>query len=230
MPSFFRKLGRSAAAECGVRFFGFSPDTKGNMARDEYEKPDFWSRKAFAEGYPARSVYKLAELNGKFALFAKHARVLDLGAAPGSWTLFALRLVGERGQVAAVDMSPLSLKAAARNLVFIQGNLYDSAVRGQAAALGPYHAVLCDAAPPTTGNRTADTARSLELAECAVGYAQDMLAPGGNFAVKLFQGGGESALLRLLRERFAGAKTCKPKACRSGSCETYAVGLGLKSN
>ena len=78
------------------------------MAANSYEKPDYWSKKAFTEGYPARSVYKLKEIDEKFDMLKKNTRILDLGAAPGSWTVFALRMLEGSGYVTAIDLSPLA--------------------------------------------------------------------------------------------------------------------------
>ena len=192
---------------------------------ENYEKPDYWSRKAFAEGYPARSVYKLKELDEKFALIKKNYHVLDLGAAPGSWTTYALEILAGTGHITAIDLKPLTKTFNCDNLFFIQGDMSSAAVREQAAENAPYDVVLCDAAPATTGNRVVDTARSNSLVECAVNYADTVLKPGGNFAVKIFQGSDLGVLLKTLRGIFQSAKTFKPEACRSGSFETYLVGM-----
>jgi 23S rRNA (uridine2552-2'-O)-methyltransferase len=197
------------------------------MAKD-YEEPDFWSKKAFALGYPARSVFKLMELNGKFALFKKGDAVLDLGAAPGSWALFALKELDGNGSVTAVDLSPLDEKLKADNLCAVRGDLFDAQTRAIVKERAPYDAVLCDAAPSTIGNRTVDAARSASLAEIALDYADEMLKAGGNFVVKVFQGGDEGALLKKMRRIFAAAKGYKPKASRAGSFETYLAGLRKK--
>lgn len=198
------------------------------MATNSYEKPDFWSKKAFSEGYPARSVYKLKELDEKFGLLKKNSSVLDLGAAPGSWTVFALRTLNGTGHLTSIDLKPLAKDVVGSNLIFIQGDLYDEAVRNQARDLGPYDSVICDAAPATTGNKTVDTARSTGLVELAIFYAQTMLKPGGNFVVKIFQGGDQQQLLKSMRQIFTSARGFKPEACRTESFETYLVGLNKK--
>ena len=87
---------------------------------NQYREPDYWSRKAFAEGYPARSVYKLEEMQKKFNLFGKNDSVLDLGAAPGSWTTFLLRFLSPEGRVCAVDLQPLSESIQDPRLSFFQ--------------------------------------------------------------------------------------------------------------
>lgn len=198
------------------------------MPSNSYEKPDFWSKKAFSEGYPARSVYKLKEMDEKFSLIGKNTRVMDLGAAPGSWTTYLLRALDGTGHVTAIDLSPLAKDVKGDNLSFFQGDLYAADIREEAKKLGPYTLVVCDAAPATTGNRTVDTARSGGLVELALFYAETMLSPGGNFVVKVFQGGGEQEMLKKMRGMFASARGFKPEACRSESFETYLIGLGKK--
>lgn len=198
------------------------------MSINSYEKPDFWTKKAFSEGYPARSVYKLKEMNEKFSLFTKNCRILDLGAAPGSWTVFVLRILGNTGKVVALDLQPLSRNIKGNNLDFFQGDMYNEDIRKSVANLGPYNAMLCDAAPATTGNRLIDTSRSSDLVEQAINYAEEMLMPGGNCAIKVFQGGDQQILLKRMKQLFSSARGFKPTACRSESFETYLVGLNRK--
>ncbi|MGI5174482.1 RlmE family RNA methyltransferase [Treponema sp. OMZ 840] len=200
------------------------------MSVNSYEKPDFWSKKAFSEGYPARSVYKLKEINEKYSLFTKGSCVLDLGAAPGSWTVFILRTLAGSGKVVSVDLKPLAKNVTGTNLVFLQGDLYDEDVQARLKSEGPYDVLVCDAAPPTTGNRLIDTSRSVDLAETAVYYAQAMLKKGGHCAVKIFQGGDQQAVLAKMKTLFSSARSFKPAACRSESFETYLIGLGKKAD
>lgn len=196
--------------------------------RNSYSKPDFWSQKAFKEGYPARSVYKLQEIDQKFGFLKKGYTVLDLGSAPGSWTTWLLRNLDESGKVVSVDLNPLSKDVKGSNLVFFQGDLLSEEIREQITLQGPYDLVVCDAAPLTTGNRTIDTLRSKSLVEMAIWYAQTMLRTGGNFCVKIFQNGDQQKLLMKMREIFTQAKGFKPEACRSESFETYLIGINKK--
>ena len=203
----------------------------------DYKKPDYWQLKARQERYPARSVYKLKELDEKFGLLKPGKagtgvpfRVLDLGAAPGSWSLYVLRKSSGITLVSA-DLSPLSRQYDGGlfdldTFCFIQGDITEAAVRDAITARGPYSLIISDAAPSTTGNRFVDTSRSLELAEAVCAYAETALAAGGSMVVKLFQGGDTSQLLQHLRVLFKTAKTYKPAACRSDSFEMYYVGLG----
>lgn len=195
---------------------------------NSYNKPDYWSQKAFREGYPARSVYKLEEIDQKFGMLKKGYTVLDLGAAPGSWTTWLLRNLNETGKVVSCDLNPLSKSVKGNNLVFFQGDLLCEEIRNKITAEGPYDLVVCDAAPLTTGNRTIDTLRSKSLVEMAIWYADAMLKPGGNFCVKIFQNGDQQKLLMKMREIFTQAKGFKPEACRQVSFETYLIGLGKK--
>lgn len=198
------------------------------MSTNSYEKPDYWSQKAFSEGYPARSVYKLQEINEKFSILKKNMKILDLGAAPGSWTVFILRELEGTGHLTSIDLNPLSKNVKGDNLSFFQGDLYSEDIRKSAKDLGPYNLVVCDAAPPTTGNRVIDTSRSSGLVELAIYYAEQMLIQGGNFVVKIFQGGDQQKLLQKMRTIFTTAKGFKPQACRAESFETYLIGLNKK--
>lgn len=197
--------------------------------KNQYKEPDYWSRKAFAEGYPARSVYKLEEIQKKFTLFKKNDRVLDLGAAPGSWTTFLLKFLSSDGHVCAVDLQPLSESIRDSRLSFFQGDLTDIAVFEAVKRCGPYRSVICDAAPATTGNKTVDTARSASLVDMALYYAETQLEAHGSAVVKIFQGGSEQEYLKQMRQLFVTARAFKPQACRTVSFETYLLGLDFKS-
>lgn len=193
-----------------------------------YDKPDFWALKAKKEGYPARSVYKLMEIDKKFGLVKPGAAILDIGAAPGSWSLWVLQRLAGKGFLAAVDLQDLALKPAFDNFLFIRGDLYDPDVRSRLLAKGPYSLLLSDAAPGTTGNRFVDQSASEGIVEAVIDYAEACLAPGGALVAKIFQGGAEGPLLKRLRSSFAQAKGFKPEACRPGSFETYLVATGFK--
>jgi 23S rRNA (uridine2552-2'-O)-methyltransferase len=204
----------------------------------EYKKPDYWSIKAQKEGFPARSVYKLKEMDEKFGLLpgsggGAPVKILDLGAAPGSWSLYVLRRMAGRAFLAAADLAPLSRQYdrglfAGDNFFFIRGDITEREIQEALIARGPYHLVMSDAAPATTGNRSVDTLRSLALAETVIRYAAAALAPGGSLVVKIFQGEGSPELLKEIREQFKTGKSFKPQACRSNSFETYYIGMGKK--
>jgi 23S rRNA (uridine2552-2'-O)-methyltransferase len=214
---------------------------RGFCRMADYKKPDYWSVKAQKEGYPARSVYKLKEMDEKFGLLKaagrKDFRVLDLGAAPGSWSLYVLRKYGAKNSgglfLTTVDMVPLSRQYGQSlfggdNAAFIQGDMTAAEIRAAVLERGPFSLLLSDAAPATTGNRQVDTLRSLELAETALSYAEKTLERGGAMVVKVFQGGDAQELLKKIRALFTTGKSFKPQACRSESFETYYLGLGKR--
>jgi 23S rRNA (uridine2552-2'-O)-methyltransferase len=220
----------------------------------DYKKPDYWALKAQKEGYPARSVYKLREIDEKFGLLRAcpgtgggvsvntpetgegggkfgGLRVLDLGAAPGSWSLFILRKLGAGVFLSAADLSPLSRQYdrglfERGNFHFVRGDITQGEIRETLLAWGPFNLILSDAAPATTGNRPVDTLRSRALAEAVVDYAEAALVSGGNLAVKVFQGGDTQEILKRIRGVFKTGKSFKPAACRPGSFEIYYLGLG----
>ncbi len=203
-----------------------------------YEKPDFWTLKAKKEGYPARSVYKLEEIATKFGLIktagsqdqisgSAGLKILDIGAAPGSWSLWLLKRMAGRGSLVAVDIQDMGITPTDQNYRFIKGSILDEGVRKTLADLGPYSLVVSDAAPNTTGNRLVDQGRSEELVETVMGMAIEVLAPGGSLVMKIFQSGEEKRLIGILKTRFAQARAYKPEACRAQSFETYLVGMGF---
>jgi len=215
----------------------------------EYSKPDHWSQKAQKEGYPARSVYKLKEMDEKFGLLKTVRppfRVLDLGAAPGSWSLYILRKIPLKAgaletngaeQIAptlvSVDLAPLSRQYDEGlfdrpDFLFLQGDFTSGEIRVAITSRGPYNLIISDAAPSTTGNRSVDTLRSLDLAETALHYSETVLAKGGNLVIKVFQGSDTGKLLKAMRGLFETGKSFKPQACRAGSFETYYLGLGRR--
>ena len=198
------------------------------MSTSSYDKPDFWALKAKKEGYPARSVYKLQEIDEKFHLIKAGMRIIDIGAAPGSWSQWLLKRLAGTGFLSAVDLQPLTMNSPHSNFFFVRGDLYDPAVRSQLIAKGPYNLVASDAAPGTTGNRVVDQGGSEAIVDAVISYAEESLAPGGSFVAKLFQGGAERELIDRLKTRFSTARSFKPKACRSNSFEIYLVASGFK--
>ena len=155
--------------------------------------------------------------------------MLDLGASPGSWSLFILDFLAGAGSVTGVDLNQPDDKLLARkNYKFFQGDFSSQEIVRMIVAAGPYDAVVSDAAPSTTGNRTLDTARSAEIARNVLDICGTTLAPGGNCVLKIFQGGEEKEILARIRSMFNTARAFKPKASRSDSMETYFIGLGLK--
>ena len=199
------------------------------MANSRRDKADSYTQRAHREGYPARSVYKLEEINQAHHLIKPGDSVLDVGAAPGSWTLYTHRnLIKGNGRIVAVDLNPLRLDPVPSTVTAFVGDAFSREIRAHLTELGPYDAIISDAAPMTTGNRTVDTTRSEWLAEQVVILASEQLRTHGNLVIKIFQGGGQEAILKTMRGMFAKAKPYKPKACRDDSFEIYLVGLDKK--
>jgi len=191
-------------------------------------RPDYYWRKSKEDGYPARSVFKLQEIQQKHRLVAPASRVLDLGASPGSWSLWLLDLLAGAGSVTGVDLNDPDGKLRSRKgYRFFRGDFSTDETARWIKDHGPYDVVVSDAAPSTTGNRTLDTARSADIARRVIAICEQSLMPGGNCVLKIFQGGEERELLTLMRDRFAAARAFKPKASRSESMETYFIGLGF---
>jgi len=201
------------------------------MRRADYSKPDHWSRKARAEGYGARSVFKLGEVDESDGLLGPGMKVLDLGAAPGSWMQYASERVGAKGVVVGVDVNPLG-RVPRDNERFLQADAFSvepEALREAAAAEG-FDLVLSDMMPNTIGHKASDHLRSVALAERALELADLLLRPGGNFLVKVFQGGEFNAFRAMIRERFGKVKIKKPQSSRKNSREIYLLGLGKKKD
>ena len=193
------------------------------------EYRDHYFLKAKRENYPARSIYKLRELDARFRLLAPGMRVLDLGAAPGSWSLGAAERVGKRGRVLACDIQATAT-AFPPQVVFMVSDAFAPTEEFAAAMAetGPFDLVMSDMAPSTTGTRFTDQARSLELAQTAFETALGHLRPGGNFVVKIFMGPDVGELLTPMRRAFRKVTTFKPKSSRAESKETFFTGLGFK--
>ena len=211
-----------------VRHFFYSSvaDNISNMATSRRDKADSYTQRAHREGYPARSVYKLEEINAAHHLIKPGDRVLDVGAAPGSWTLYVHRaLIKGKGKIVSCDLNPLRLDPVPPTVVEITGDAFSREIRARLVEEGPYDCIISDAAPMTTGNRTVDTSRSEYLAEQVVFLAEEQLAAHGNLVLKIFQGGGQEEILRKMRAMFRKAKAFKPKACRDDSFEIYLIGL-----
>ena len=213
---------------------GGSEGRRGGSARSNRisrhrasRQDDHLSRRARNEGFAARSVYKLDELQRRLSLVKPDDAVLDLGAAPGSWSARLLELTD--GPVVSIDLQHIErIERAGRSATVIQGDFTEEATTSKLIELGPFDVVLSDAAPATTGNRALDTTRSAALVESALALCASVLKHGGNAAFKLFQGGDEQRLLSEMRQRFEAAKQLKPKASRDESFEVFLIGVGFR--
>jgi 23S rRNA (uridine2552-2'-O)-methyltransferase len=189
---------------------------------------DHYFLKARRENYPARSIYKLRELDDKFRLFASGMHVLDLGAAPGSWSLGAAEKVGEEGMVVACDLQETTTIFPPQVRFFVT-DVFEPSPEFAAAveAIDAFDVVLSDMAPRTTGARVVDHVRSLELAARALALAGRCLGRGGSFVVKLFMGPDTRELEAPMRRSFARVRAFKPKSSRAESRELFFVGQGF---
>ena len=189
---------------------------------------DHYFLKAKQENYPARSVYKLKEINARFKLFKSGMKVLDLGAAPGSWTLFASEIVGQKGLVLACDLQETDT-VFSENVQFLQEDIFERTEGFEALLqeLGPFDMVISDMAPRTTGTKFTDQTRSLELCLESVVVAEKYLKKGGNFITKIFMGPDFQDLAKAMRPIFSTVKTFKPQSSRPESKEIFVVGLGF---
>lgn len=195
----------------------------------ERQLNDPYVRAAKEQGWRGRAAFKLIELDEKYHLLRPGGRVVDLGAAPGGWTQVALRKVGPRGHVVAFDILPMDPIPGA---VILQGDFQeeDAPARVQAALDGRADLVMSDMAPNTTGHAATDHLRIMALAELALDFALGVLAPGGAFLAKVFQGGSEKVFLDTLKRHFAAVRHAKPPASRKDSAELYVVATGFKGS
>jgi 23S rRNA (uridine2552-2'-O)-methyltransferase len=193
---------------------------------------DHYTLRAKKEGYPARSVYKLEEIEQKYSVIDPRKGVLDVGAAPGSWSLFVSRLIKRKGaapRIVAVDLKEMEVPAGS-GISVLTGDAFTPDMKKELTRLGPFGTILSDAAPSTTGNRTVDTGRSFALAESVISLAEELLEVEGNLVIKIFQGGDEKLLQERIRQTYRQARILKPKACRKDSFETYLIGLGMQAD
>lgn len=183
---------------------------------------DPYVKQARAQGYRARAAFKLIELDERERLFRNVRRVVDLGAAPGSWSQVAAERLGSAGKVVALDVLPMD---ALPGVEFLQGDFREDDVleRLEARVGERVDLVLSDMAPNISGIAAADQARSMDLAELALDFAEQWLEPNGRFVVKLFQGEGFDAFVKRARAGFSAVKLRKPAASRKQSREIYLV-------
>ncbi|ETZ18397.1 23S rRNA Um2552 2'-O-methyltransferase [Borrelia duttonii CR2A] len=183
-----------------------------------YNVFDEYSQKAKNEGYLARSVYKLIEIDKKFSLFSS-GNILDIGASPGSFSQYAYANL-KNGVLVAVDLNDVNLNFTS-NFYFIKGNIYLDEVCQKIKIFSPYSLIVSDAAPSTTGNRLVDTSNSFNLNIRIFELACESLMRGGNLLLKVFQGGEEEQIFYKLKSCFRVVKKVRPKAVRKNSFEIY---------
>ena len=177
--------------------------------KNDRSHADFYTLKARKDGYPARSVYKLKEIDEKFRILAKGQTVADIGAAPGSWSLYACQKTGPGGRVVGIDLKEFQINPTGAVFVGFFGDAFDPKNTEKIAG-------------------TVDAGASFEIVEQVVTLAETILKKGGNLVVKVFQGGDEKEIFDRMKEMFEIVKSFKPEACRKISFETYFIGKGKK--
>ncbi len=199
--------------------------------RANYQGDEALAARARREGYAARSVYKLQELDKRFHLLRSGQRVLDLGAAPGSWSQYVLRRIGSSGTLVAVDLKPITASLPGALVVQDDAFALDSAllVERSEGRVPPFDLVLSDMAPDTSGVALADHVASVELCDRALALAAGSLVGGGALVVKVFQGEDEPALRTRLKSSFKKLKAVRPKATRTQSVEIFLVATGFRA-
>ncbi|MBK7402248.1 MAG: RlmE family RNA methyltransferase [Myxococcales bacterium] len=199
--------------------------------KNPYARPDEFTKRAKAAGYPARSVFKLEEIDRRCRLFRPGMRVLDLGCAPGSWLMYAAQKVGGQGSVRGIDLTPLEI-VMPRNAQSIAGDALslEGPVRAFVDEGGPYDVVVSDMAPATTGNRFSDQARSAELVRGTLAVAERVLAPGGAWVAKIFMSEDLVSIRADVRRAFTEERVLRPEGVRKVSYEVFLVGLGKRAH
>ena len=195
------------------------------------EVQDFYFKKAKKEGYPARSVYKLEEAQQKYNLLKKGNSILDLGCQPGSWLMYAAKVVGPGGLVVGVDLNSgaIQTKGNSAKVHFLHGDITDELIFAKVREIRPeFDVIVSDMAPRTTGNKWSDQQQSLVLSRRVLEIAKEILVPEGNFYCKVFEGEDFKEYFDTVRRYFKMTKIVKPKSSRSESREVFVLGMGFK--
>ncbi len=203
----------------------------------EFSQNDFFTQKAKQENYPARSVYKLKEIDSKFKIFKKGDLVLDLGTAPGSWLLYIGEQILPNGKVVGVDILDLNTKLP-QNSSFIKADVLSVDFLATisrpprsggfpTSGVGRFDVVVSDMAPNTTGLLQVDVANCLELTKKALEIAKKVLVDNGNFVCKIFEGPGVDQFVKETKRYFKMVKKYRPQAVRRGSKELYLIAKGF---
>jgi 23S rRNA (uridine2552-2'-O)-methyltransferase len=195
--------------------------------RNQSQWQDHYTRQAKKERFPARSVFKLQEIQKKYNIIKKGNNVLDLGCAPGSWLLYSADLTGSTGRVVGIDLVPITVKIPPHvrvytgDILLMDDDFFKS--------LGTdFNVVVSDMAPSTTGNKFVDSTRSFNLCLSALSIAQMTLSTCGSFVCKIFQGEDFKTFIDSVRSVFKNHKIFKPKSSRKASKEIYIIGFGKK--
>jgi len=194
---------------------------------------DFYYKKAKKEKYPARSVYKLEEIQQKYKFLRRGYSVLDIGCHPGSWSLYASEIVGPKGVVVGVDLKETDgvPRSGGADIHWLCQDVRESELLTLVRRIRPaFRAIISDIAPKTTGNRWTDHQQSLNLVRHTLALTEQLLLKKGHFVCKVFQGEDFPALVDAMKKRFDMVKVAKPKSSRVESREVFVVGMGFKKS
>ena len=199
------------------------------MAKRPFERKDRFYFKAKKEGYPARSAYKIMELDDRFKIFKPGRKIVDLGCAPGGWMKVAQERINGKGRLAGIDLLPIKFSLHASSF-FIEGDFLDLANQQKIKDFigGPADWIICDMSPNISGVKFRDEFQSYELALQALKFVQETLKQGGGFLLKNFPGAEIHDLRKELKNNFAQIRTVIPEATRQSSTEIYIVCLEKK--
>ncbi len=202
--------------------------TKSSQQWMQEHFQDEYVKKAQALGYRSRAVFKLIEIQEKDKIIRSGMNIVDLGAAPGGWSEYARKLVGKNDKLIALDLLEIE---PIPGVEFIQGDFREDEVLEKLYKVldgQPVHLLLSDMAPNMSGNREMDQPRSIYLGELALDAAHNILAKGGTFLIKMFQGAGFDEYLNQVKQHFNSVVIRKPKASRARSNEVYILAKGFK--
>ena len=222
--------GREGGRSLKVRVKTAGKRTMSSKLWLERQLNDPYVAAAKREGWRSRAVYKLIELDERFHLLKPGQKIVDLGAAPGGWAQYAARKVQSvtgQGKVVGIDLLDIE-PIAGVNFAVMDFLAEDAPERLKDMLGGEADGVMSDMAANTTGHKKTDHLRIVHLAELAAEFAREVLAPGGFFVAKVFQGGAEGELLSALKRDFATVRHVKPKASRADSAELYVLATGFR--
>ncbi len=199
-----------------------------------YQPQDFFFNKAKKEGYPARSVYKLKELDNKYGLFRRGQCILDLGCAPGSWSIYVGQQINPGGKILGIDKQEVDIKIEGG--FFIQKDIFKitseelKQLMQKVGIIDNFHGIISDMAPSMSGIKILDAGRSAELAGRVIDLAEDFLKPRGFLVMKVMEGGEHDIIRKRIQKLFEWQKQLRPKAVRRNSREIYIIAHGFKGN
>ena len=193
-----------------------------------YKVKDAYFKRAKKEGYLARSVYKLKEIDQRYRLFKRGDRVLDLGASPGSWLQYIAQVVGQKGRVLGLDLNPIKWENPPAFVQFWERDVLKWDVNEAKKVADAFDVVVSDMAPATTGIKDVDAFRSFKLANRALEIALALLRPQGHFVCKVLEGGEMKDFLLKCKQQFSFVKVFKPQSSRRESREVFVVALKKK--